>query len=112
MGVQYKWREVCSVENEQEGTSSSEPAGFFRGFSPLLPMSSSFLVVYTHLVFVEKVAFLFMVELYVNGFAGYVVQCALISWSRYRRGRIKNFFIGNCHGIVSSDSENLEKNIP
>lgn len=53
VGVQCKWREVCSVQNEQEETSFSEPAGVFRGFSHHLPMSS-LLVVYTQLVFVEK----------------------------------------------------------
>jgi len=62
VGVQYKWREVCSVQNEQEETSFSEPTGVFRGFSHHLPMSSSFIVVYTQLVFVEKVSFLFMVS--------------------------------------------------
>jgi hypothetical protein len=61
VGVEYKWREVCSVQSEQEEMSFSEPAGVFRGFSHLLPMSSSFLVVHTQLVFVEKVSFLFMV---------------------------------------------------
>jgi len=60
-GVQYKWREVCSIQNEWEETFFLKPTGVFRGFSRHLPMSSSFLVVYMQLVFVEKVSFLFMV---------------------------------------------------
>ena len=43
-----------------------------------------------------------VVELYVNDFAGYVVHVPWFLGQDIEEEGEKNFFIGNCHGIVSS----------